>query len=92
LVHTGNISYSLGQTLSPEGILGSIKGNSDLGESLGRLEAHLGANEVNLRQTPLRLGAILKMNPETERFTNSGEANQFLTREYHKPFVVPEKL
>ena len=92
LVHTGNISYSLGQTLSPEAILEALKGNSDLAESLGRMEAHLGANKVNLRQTPLTLGALLKMNPETERFTNHREANQWLTRECRQPFVVPEKI
>src|ERR1017187_8609039 len=92
LVHTGNISYRLGQSLSPEGILDAIKGNSDLAESLGRMEAHLGANKVDLRQTPLMLGAVLKMNPKTERFTNNREANQLLTREYRKPFVVPEKV
>jgi len=32
------------------------------------------------------------MNPETERFTNSRDANQLLTREYRQPFVVPEKV
>ena len=92
LVHTANISYSLGQTLPPEAILDSIKGNSDLAESLGRVEANLGANKVNLHQSPLTLGALLKMNPETEQFTNNRDANQLLTREYRKPFVVPEKV
>ena len=38
------------------------------------------------------LGAVLKMNPKTERFTNNNLANQLLTREYRKPFVVPEKV
>jgi predicted dehydrogenase len=92
LVHTGNITYRLGQSLSPEGILDAIKGNSDLAESLGRMEAHLDANKVDLHQTPLILGPALKMNPETERFTNNRKANQLLTREYRKPFVVPEKV
>src|SRR6185312_14501218 len=92
LVHTGNISYLLGQPMSPEAILDSIKGNSDLAESFGRLEAHLGANKVNLRETPLRLGPALKLNPDSERFTNKHEANQLLTREYRQPFVVPEKV
>ena len=92
LCHTGNISYRLGQPLSPEGILDTIKGNSDLAESLGRMEEHLGANKVDLRQTPLMLGAALTMNPKTERFTNNRQANQLLTREYRKPFVVPEKV
>jgi hypothetical protein len=73
-------------------MLGSVKGNSDLAESLGRMEAHLGANMVDVYQTPMVMGAVLKMNPRTERFTNNHEANQLLTREYRKPFVVPEKV
>jgi hypothetical protein len=92
LVHTGNISYRLGKILPPAAMLGSVKGNSDLAESLGRMEAHLGANMVDVYQTPMVMGAVLKMNPRTERFTNNHEANQLLTREYRKPFVVPEKV
>jgi hypothetical protein len=32
------------------------------------------------------------MDPKTEKFTNNPEANKLLTREYRKPFVVPEKV
>ena len=92
LVHTGNISYRLGKPLSPEAIRDATKGDSDLAESLGRMEEHLGANKVDLHQTSLMLGAVLKMNPKTERFTNNRKANQLLTREYRKPFAVPEKV
>ena len=92
LVHTGNISYRLGKPLSPEAIRDATKGDSDLAESLGRMEEHLGANKVDLHQTPPMLGAVLKMNPKTERFTNNRKANQLLTREYRKPFAVPEKV
>ncbi len=92
LVHTGNISYRLGELLPPEAIRDATKGDSDLAESLGRMEDHLGANKVDLHQTLLMLGAVLKMNPKTERFTNNRKANQFLTREYREPFVVPEKV
>ena len=53
---------------------------------------HLGDNGVDLHQTPLVLGALLKMDPKRERFTNSPEANTLLTREYRAPFVVPEKV
>jgi hypothetical protein len=31
------------------------------------------------------------MNPKTERFTNNEAANKLVTREYRKPYVVPEK-
>ena len=92
LVHTGNISYRLGKPLSPEAIRDATKGDGDLAESLGRMEEHLAANKVDLHQTPLMLGAVLKMNPKTELFTDNRKANQLLTREYRKPFVVPEKV
>ena len=92
LVHTGNISHRLGKKLSPPELLDAVKGNSDLAESLGRAEAHLGANLVDLYQTPLVMGAALKVNPRKERFTNSDDANRLLKREYRAPFVVPEKV
>lgn len=92
LCHTGNISYRLGQPMSPEAIRDATSADGDLAESLGRMEEHLGANKVDLHQTPLLLGAVLKLNPKTERFTNNHRANQLLTREYRQPFVVPEKV
>jgi predicted dehydrogenase len=92
LVHTGIISHRLGTKLSPPELLDAVKGNSDLAESLGRAEAHLGANLVDLYQTPLVMGAALKVNPRKERFTNNDDANRLLAREYRAPFVVPEKV
>ncbi len=92
LCHTGNISYRLGKPMSPEAIRDAVKADGDLAESLGRMEEHLAANKVDLHQTPLTLGPALIMNAKTERFTNNEEANQLLTREYRKPFVVPEKV
>ena len=41
LCHTGNISYRLGKTQSPEEIREAVKGNKDLAEALGRMEEHL---------------------------------------------------
>jgi hypothetical protein len=38
------------------------------------------------------MGAFLTMDPKTERFTGNDKANQLLTRDYRKPFVVPEKV
>jgi predicted dehydrogenase len=92
LCHTGNISYRLGKTQSPDEMREAVKGNKDLAESLGRMEEHLGANNVDLKQTPATLGAALKMDPLTERFIGSPEADQLLTRDYRKPFVVPAKV
>jgi hypothetical protein len=41
-----------------------------------------------------RLGRTLTFDPKTELFVGDGakEANQFVTREYRAPFVVPEQV
>jgi hypothetical protein len=92
LCHTGNISYRLGKSQQPEEIRDAVKSNKDLAEALGRMEQHLAANNVDLKKTPATLGAVLKMDPKTERFIGNAQADQLLTREYRKPFVVPAKV
>ena len=92
LCHTGNISYQLGKTQSPDEIRDALKNNKDLAEAYGRMEEHLAANKVDYNTTPLKLGVALTMDPRTERFTSNDEANMMLTREYRKPYVVPEKV
>ncbi len=92
LCHTGNISYKLGKTKSPDKIRSDLKNNPAMAETFGRMCEHLEANAVDIEKTPLTLGEHLKMNPKTERFTNNSKANKLLTREYRKPFVVPEKV
>ena len=92
LCHTANISYRLGKQHSPEEIRDAVKANPDLAESLGRMEEHLAANNVDLTKTPATLGAVLNMNPQTERFRGNRKANQLLTRNYRAPFVVPKHV
>jgi predicted dehydrogenase len=92
LCHTGNISYELGNPQSPEEIQDSIKNNPDVTDAFHRMQEHLAANNVDLSKTPASLGVPLKMDPKTERFTNSADANKMLTRNYRAPFVVPEKV
>lgn len=89
LCHTANISYRLGKPQTPEEIRDAVKANKDLAESLGRMEQHLAANNVDLHKTPASLGALLKMDPAAERFIGNDQANQMLTRDYRAPFVVP---
>ena len=92
LCHTGNISYQLGKKHSPEEIREAAKANKELAEGLGRMEEHLGANKVDLSNSPATLGAVLKMDPQSERFVGNRKANKMLTREYRKHFEVPEKV
>ena len=92
LCHTGNISYRLGKTQAPEEVREAVKSNKDLAEALGRMEEQLAANKVDLSKTPATLGMVLRMDPQTERFIGNTAADQMLSREYRKPFVVPEKV
>ena len=92
LCHTGNISYRLGKQAEPGEIREIIKGDKEAVETLGRMEEHLEANGVDLKVNKLSLGTFLKMDPKSERFIGNDKANELLTRDYRKPFVVPEKV
>lgn len=92
LCHTGNISHLLGKSKSPHEIREAIEGDSEARESFGRMMDHIEANDVNLQQTPLYLGVHLKMDPKAERFIGNDEANKLLTRDYRRPYVVPERV
>jgi predicted dehydrogenase len=92
LCHTGNISLRIGKKALPGAIREAVKANKEAMDSLERLTAHLGANEVDLENEQLTLGEFLKMDPVAERFIGSPEANKLLTREYRAPFVVQEKV
>jgi predicted dehydrogenase len=92
LCHTGNISYRLGAHHTPEEIREAVKTTPDLAEALGRMEEHLAANNVDLHKTPATLGTVLSMDVHKERFVGNHRANQLLTREYRKPFVVPKRV
>src|SRR6202030_283629 len=78
LCHTANISYRLGKPHSPEQIREAVKDHKDLAEMLGRMEEHLAANKVDLTKSPATLGAVLNMDPKTERFLDNDHANQML--------------
>lgn len=94
LVHLANISHRVGKT-APEGeIRERVQGNRELTAAYGRFKAHLLANGIDLEKTPATLGAMLTIDPQTERFVGefSEAANRLVSREYRRPFVVPEKV
>jgi predicted dehydrogenase len=92
LCHTGNISYRLGAEKSPEEIREQIRGDREAKETFDRMTEHLAANDVDLNKTKATLGPVLKMDPKAERFLGNAKANEFLTREYREPFVVPQMV
>jgi predicted dehydrogenase len=90
LCHTGNISYRLGAAASADAIRERICADRDAQATFERMVEHLGANQVDLKATPLTLGGVLTMDPQTERFLDNDDANALLTRNYRPPFVVPQ--
>ncbi|MDD4869808.1 MAG: Gfo/Idh/MocA family oxidoreductase [Kiritimatiellae bacterium] len=92
LVHTGNISYRLGAGKKPGEIKEALTDNKNLAEAFDRMAGHLDANCVDLAADKLQLGVPLKFNPQTERFVDNDKANEMVSRNYRKPFVVPENV
>ncbi len=90
LCHTGNVSYQLGKKATPHEISQSIKGNAVLSDSFDRMIEHLAANGVPVDQPILTRGESLTMDGKAEKFIGNEAASQRLSREYRKPYVVPE--
>ncbi len=92
LIHMSNISYRIGKTLSAGEIKERITGKKELLGPFDRFKDHLSANNVNVNK--MTAGPLLTMDPTRERFTGdlSTEANKLVSRDYRKPFVVPEKV
>lgn len=63
------------------------------GEQNGPVEtAHLSSALAHLGNIAYRLGRQLEFDPVKEKFAGDAEANRMLTRDYRKPFAVPEKV
>ena len=92
LCHSGNVSYRVGKLSSPDEIREAIKGDKDAMATFDRMADHLAKNGVDCNINKLTLGAFLKMDPKTEHFIGNSKANELLTRNYRKPFVVPKKV
>lgn len=99
LCHMANISYRIGQVSDVETISSQLGHNEQAGEALSRIEKHLLANEIDLDETPLRLGPWVKLDNDFEKITVAGEsqnqekvANALMKRSYRSPFVVPDKV
>ncbi len=98
LCHLGNISYLVGQQVSPEAALErlrSLKVTDNVQDTFERTRAHLTQNKVDIAKTRLTMGSWLTVDPVAERFTagtNFEKAHTLLTREYRAPYVVPATI
>jgi predicted dehydrogenase len=88
LCHTANISYRVGSQSSADAIRERIKSDPDALPTFNRMAEHLAANNVDLNQTPVTLGMVLKMNPGKEQFIQAKKANQLLAVGPREPFAI----
>jgi predicted dehydrogenase len=92
LCHVGNISYRLGGPSSVAEIrerLEKLNLNVEVLKTFDKMLEHLKGNGIDLNQTKLNMGPLLKLSAAGEKFDGNPEANKLLGREYRSPFVVP---
>jgi predicted dehydrogenase len=89
--HLSNISYRVGtpKPLTTEDPFGK---NEAANETYRRFRDHLKENKVPLDKTNFVMGREIKFDGKTETIVGDAEASKLLTREYRKPFVVPETV
>jgi predicted dehydrogenase len=94
LVHLGNTSYLMGKKSQSGEIHEKITGIPCLNESFDRFRNHVFSNKIDWDKEDVVLGPMLSFDSKTEKYTGefSNEANSYLSREYRKPFKVPEKV
>jgi predicted dehydrogenase len=93
LCHLANISYRLGQDVSFNRPTRAFGDNKEAYETLARLEDHLGqGNGLKLTEEKYRLGRKLVVDATSESVADDADARRLLTRNYRKPFVVPERI
>jgi hypothetical protein len=91
LCHLANISYRLGADKPAGDVAKGLR--TDAGhEAADRTFAHLKDNAVDVDKAQFRVGKPISIDPKTERFGDDAEANKLATREYRKPYVVPENV
>ncbi len=93
LCHLANASYRLGKLVPFNAQTKAFGDDTAAYETLARMEQHLAKdNGLALDGLSYRLGRTLKVDAHSESVVDDPEANALLTRQYRKPFVVPDKI
>jgi Oxidoreductase family, NAD-binding Rossmann fold/Oxidoreductase family, C-terminal alpha/beta domain len=92
LCHLGNVSYRLGTAEPLESKAVAFPENEAAAKALTDALSHLKDRKVKVDEVKCLNGKTLKLDPATETFIDDKAANELLTREYRKGFVVPATL
>jgi predicted dehydrogenase len=92
LCHMGNVSYRLGDLVSASELkerLSSVRLSGKGQRALEQTLRHAVNKDVGAGGLKFCVGPFVAFDPETETFLDSEQANELLSRDYRKPFVVP---
>jgi hypothetical protein len=92
LCHLANISYRLGQELPLSKTSKAFGDDKVAYETLERMQEHLKDNGMTPDGLTYRVGPELAFDARSESFVDAPEASKLLTREYRKPYLVPESI
>lgn len=93
--HLANIAFRLGSDYSKENALGVYKDYAPWQEMVEGFEKLLADNKVEISKAGLKASTVLELDPKKETFVGPSatkEALALLTREYRKPFAVPDQV
>jgi predicted dehydrogenase len=92
LCHLANISYRLGHDVSFAKTPEELGDNEEVHKTFEWFKEMLTGIGVKLENATYRLGRPLKFDAAKEKFIGAPDADKLLTREYRKPFVVPDRV
>lgn len=92
--HMANISYRTGLKSTPDELRTAVAGSEELIDAYERYSSQLADWDVDLKQTPWKVGPTLEYDNSAERFIGAGadKANAYLHRTDRAPFTVPKKI
>ena len=88
LAHLGNVSWALGETVSPGTRPTLAADDPHVAATWESFEGYLADNPIDFDATKLSLGRELTIDPQTERSTDA-EANRLFSREYRRGYELP---
>lgn len=91
LCHLGNISYRMGKP-AKFGEKVDVGDNKVVGDSIMTMIENTKVLGTNAENAIMQVGRKLEFDAKKEQFIGSDTANDFLTRPYRKPFVVPNEV
>jgi predicted dehydrogenase len=93
LCHLANNSFRLGKDEDFGPADKAFKDSPVAADSLSSMEEHLvNENGLKLNDIKCRVGRTLALTPDAAKFFADPQANALYSREYRKPFAVPEKV